>query len=98
MRGDVGKGERNAHAKAEAGDEGKRAASPDGKHGDVKGPVFGADLCCHSREKKTNRQHRTMKNFEQADWDETFKDGAWTTGRHVPSVAVTEVQFEVKTE
>jgi hypothetical protein len=39
-----------------------------------------------------------MKNFEQADWDETFKDGAWTTGRHVPSVAVTEVQFEVKTE
>jgi hypothetical protein len=40
------------HAKAEAGDEGKRAASPDGKHGDVKGPVFGADLCCHPRSRK----------------------------------------------
>lgn len=41
-----------AHAKAEAGDEGERTASPDGKHGDVKGPVFGADLC--DKKKKKN--------------------------------------------
>jgi hypothetical protein len=46
-------GERHelAHAKAKAGDEGERTTSLDKKHGDVKGPVFGANLCCHSQQK-----------------------------------------------
>jgi hypothetical protein len=35
---------REAHAEAEAGDKGEGAATPDGNHCDVKGPVFRTDL------------------------------------------------------
>jgi hypothetical protein len=35
------------HVKAKVGNAGECIALPDEKHGNVKGPVFGADLCCH---------------------------------------------------
>ena len=35
------------HAEAEAGDGSKAAATPDGNHRHVKGPVFGANLCVY---------------------------------------------------
>jgi hypothetical protein len=38
-------GDKNTHAETEAGDEGKGAATPNRNHRDVKGTVFGADLC-----------------------------------------------------
>lgn len=45
MCGDGVEGGSETHAEAEAGDEGEGATAPDGEHRDVKGPVFGADLC-----------------------------------------------------
>jgi hypothetical protein len=57
--------EDETHAEAEAGDERKAAASPNRNHRDVKGPVFGADLCgskslsVAERKKKPSQYKRT---------------------------------------
>jgi len=40
-----GREEKKTHAVTEAGDERKGATTPNRNHRDVKGPVFGADLC-----------------------------------------------------
>jgi hypothetical protein len=45
--------------------------------------------------KKPDCQHPHNEEFSKRE-DKTFKDGAWTTGHHVSSVTVTEVQIKKK--
>jgi hypothetical protein len=55
--GEGEKGEKT-HAEAEASDERKGAATPDGNHRNVEGPVFGADLYGYYLFRQVSYQHR----------------------------------------
>lgn len=59
----VGRKVRETHAEAKAGDERKGATTPYRDHRDVKGPVFGSDLCGHDR--KVSNKHRKKRTKEQ---------------------------------
>jgi hypothetical protein len=75
----VGRKVRETHAEAKASDERKGATTPYRDHRDVKGPVFGSDLCGHDR--KVSNKHR--KKNKRADWDETFKNRTRATSSHI---------------
>ena len=82
---------RKTHAETEAGDERKGAATPNGNHSDIEGPVFGADLCGYYV--PTGLISASPKT-KSADWDETFEDGTRAISRHVPRIAVVEVELK----
>jgi hypothetical protein len=71
------KTDKGTHAEAEAGDERKGAATPDGNQRHVKRPTFGTDLCGY------NLFISASPKSERADRDETFEDGTRATSRHV---------------
>ena len=51
-------GERRKNARGSRGGDGKGAATPDGNHCDVEGPVFGADLCGYYLFRQVSYQRR----------------------------------------
>jgi hypothetical protein len=75
----VGEGKKT-HAEAEAGDERKGAATPDGNHRNVERSIFGADLCGYYF--PIGLISASPKDKD--DWDETFEDGTRSASRHVP--------------